>query len=422
MTSINKDFSTGFANRMFASVVGIFLLLAIMFLVFQYQRETEYKVDILHNRLQVINYQAEALWPDTMRTLPENTRLTVISADGTVLYDNVHRVDSMANHLNRKEVAQALRDGDGYDIQRNSMTLGDKFFYSATYFKEKNIVVRSALPYNGQLYKDLTIDKTFAFFILGITVVLCIVLFQIARRLALSEREKVEGEKQQLKRQLTQNAAHELKTPTASISAYLETLLADDSTLTDEQRRHFLERSYAQCQRMTNILSDMSALARMDSVQQLKEQKRIRLKDLVQTILDEVNIALRDADMTVNLNVSDITVYGDQSLIYSIFRNLIDNSIAYAGPSTSINVYAANMANGMVEIYVSDNGVGVPSQHLPHLCERFYRIDKGRSRKLGGTGLGLAIVRNAVLLHGGEIDMLPTPPHGLTVRFTLPAV
>ncbi|MCF0202419.1 MAG: histidine kinase [Bacteroidaceae bacterium] len=423
-----------FANRMFCSVVGIFLLLALMFLVFQYQRETAYKVDILHNRLQVVNHQIDQCWTDsTSPKLPsprkqdiqkieasvKGVRITVFSTDGKVLYDNVNTVSTMENHIDRQEIRQALQDGDGYDIKRNSQTMGEKFFYSATLFPKRGIIIRSALPYNSQLYKDLTIDKTFVFFIVAITIVLCLILYQIARRLALTEHLKVEDEKLQLKRQLTQNAAHELKTPTATISAYLETLL-NDPDIDEKNRRHFLERSYAQCQRMVNILSDMSALAKMDSIQTVKEHLRINLNELLQGIHDDVRQALDEAEMTLKINVSNSMALGDRSLIYSIFRNLIDNAIAYAGHGKSITVAATQINDHTLECFVSDNGVGVPPEHLPHLCERFYRIDKGRSRKLGGTGLGLAIVKNAIHLHGGEINLMQTPNGGLTVRFTLP--
>ena len=406
-------------------MVGIFLLLAIMFLVFQYQRETEYKVDILHNRLQVVNYQAEEAWPDTLSILPANCRLTVLSTDGKVLYDNEKPAAQMTNHIDRKEIKLALDKGTGYDIQRKSETVDEKFFYSATFFKEKGLIVRSALPYDSQLYKELTIDKTFVYFILGITIALCLVLYQIARRLALSERHRVEGEKQQLKRQLTQNAAHELKTPTASISVYIETML-NDPNLPEETRQHFLERSFVQCKRMTNILSDMSALAKMDAVEQVKEPMRIDARQLLEDISSDVQLALKEAQMEMKINLDNITILGDRSLIYSVFRNLVDNAIAYAGKGSEtdalrITVSATQINSEMVEFFVSDNGVGVPREHLPHLCERFYRIDKSRSRKLGGTGLGLAIVKNAILLHGGEIDLMPTPGGGLTVRLTLPA-
>ncbi|MCF0199957.1 MAG: ATP-binding protein, partial [Bacteroidales bacterium] len=213
--------------------------------------------------------------------------------------------------------------------------------------------------------------------------------------------------------------AHELKTPTASISAYLETML-NDETLSEENRRHFLERSYAQCQRMSNILSDMSALAQMDSVQQVKEPLRINIRELLQNIADEVRLDLEKSQMTLDIPSDDLFIIGDRSLVYSIFRNLIDNAIAYAGQGKHISIKVIPTNGEMAEFVVSDNGVGVPEEHLPHLCERFYRIDKGRSRKLGGTGLGLAIVKNAILLHGGEITLSATPGGGLSVRFSLP--
>ena len=420
---------------MFASVVGIFLLLAGMFLVFQYQRETEYKIDILNNRLQVINLSLALPSKDGnmidslvagkanyKHSTLSDVRLSIFDLEGNSLYDNESNVEEMDNHLNRREIRQALEKGSGYDIQRNSESLdGEQFFYSATLLKDRGVIVRSALHYNSQLYKDLTIDKTFVIFIIGITIVLCIILYQIAHRLALTESEKVENEKQQLKRQLTQNAAHELKTPTASISAYLETLLEDNGTLSEEKRHQFLERSFAQCKRMTNILSDMSALAKMDAIQQVKEPMLINIRELLDEIKDGVSHALEENNMTLTINVENLLVLGDRSLVYSIFRNLIDNAIAYAGEGKTIQITASRANSETAEFFVSDNGIGVQPIHIPHLCERFYRIDKGRSRKLGGTGLGLAIVKNAVLLHGGEINLFPTPNGGLTVRFTLPS-
>lgn len=117
-------------------------------------------------------------------------------------------------------------------------------------------------------------------------------------------------------------------------------------------------------------------------------------------------------------------VMGDTSLIYSIFRNLIDNVIAYAAGATKLKILCADVeeeGNRWYEFTVSDNGQGVEPQHLPHLFERFYRVDKGRSRKLGGTGLGLAIVKNAVAAHGGTTTAEMTPGGGLTIRFTLAA-
>lgn len=115
-------------------------------------------------------------------------------------------------------------------------------------------------------------------------------------------------------------------------------------------------------------------------------------------------------------------VVGDQSLIYSIFRNLIDNAVVYAIGASRLNISCAEIeteGRHFYEFMVSDNGIGVEPKHLDHLFERFYRVDKGRSRKLGGTGLGLAIVKNAVAVHGGQTAALTTPGGGLTIKFTL---
>ncbi|MCF0206709.1 MAG: hypothetical protein HUK15_04710, partial [Bacteroidales bacterium] len=166
----------------------------------------------------------------------------------------------------------------------------------------------------------------------------------------------------------------------------------------------------------------MSALAQMDSVQQIKEKMHIKVPELLNGIMEDVDIALKQAEMNVSIDVGDITVIGDKSLIYSIFRNLFDNAIAYAGQGKSIRIFVAQRDSEKAEFVFEDNGTGVPEEHIPHLCERFYRIDKGRSRKLGGTGLGLAIVKNAVLLHDGEISLSETKGGGLTVNFSLPII
>ena len=132
---------------------------------------------------------------------------------------------------------------------------------------------------------------------------------------------------------------------------------------------------------------------------------------------------MQDKGITPELHAPDhVEVWGDQSLLYSIFRNLIDNVIAYATGATHMRINCHEIkleGRHFYEFSVSDNGCGVAPQHLEHLFERFYRIDKGRSRKLGGTGLGLAIVKNAVAVHGGQVAAHPSPGGGLTVSFTL---
>ena len=230
-------------------------------------------------------------------------------------------------------------------------------------------------------------------------------------------REQAEKENQ-LRRELTQNISHELKTPVASILGYTETIL-DDPQMNNETQRQFIQRTHAQAQRLTALLQDISTLNRMDYAAHQLAMERTDVSEIVSDIVNETAIAVEKHHMTVHNDLpEDIIIQGNPSLIYSIFRNLIDNAINYAGEGTTIEIHAEPTTDGW-KFRLSDNGVGIAPEHLSRIFERFYRIDKGRSRSLGGTGLGLAIVKNAVLLHGGSITVRPADTGGLAFEFTL---
>lgn len=222
-----------------------------------------------------------------------------------------------------------------------------------------------------------------------------------------------------IKRQLTQNIAHELKTPVSSIQGYLETIVTNPS-IPPEKAKVFLERCYEQSNRLTRLLRDISVLTRMDEAADMMEMETIDISILVQSIINEVALELEEKNITVNNNLKEkIQIRGNHSLIYSIFRNLMDNSIAYAGNNIQITINCFRENDNLLYFSFSDNGVGINPEHLQRLFERFYRVDKGRSRKLGGTGLGLAIVKNAVLIHGGTIFAKRVQEGGLEFIFTL---
>lgn len=228
-----------------------------------------------------------------------------------------------------------------------------------------------------------------------------------------------EEEQSRLKRQLTQNIAHELKTPVSSIQGYLETMITADN-LPPEKRNTFLERCYAQSNRLSRLLRDISVLTRMDEAANLIDMERVDVSVLVQNIVNEVALEIEDKQVTVvNALKPGIQLRGNYSLLYSIFRNLTDNALAYAGSNFYLNISMFREDDQFYYFSFSDTGVGVPPEHLNRLFERFYRVDKGRSRKLGGTGLGLAIVKNAVLIHGGTISAKNRAGGGLEFVFTL---
>jgi signal transduction histidine kinase len=394
----------------------------------------------------------------------KDLRVTLITDKGKVLFDNVHKnYRNMSNHSNRPEVRQALATGSSSTVERESKTLNHEYFYSATYFPSEHLIIRSALPHNNDLAKTLRTNRLYLWFALVILIILTTFLYRFMSRLnanvdklrtfayraehnesldvedlaafpddelgEIAERiikmyknlRSTRREQDILKRQLTQNVAHELKTPVASIQGYLETIL-DNPKIDEPTKEQFLTRCYAQSQRLTSLLHDISTLNRLDDASsEMFDFESVDISQMVKDIQKETALSLEKHKMTFDDKLPDhITVKGNRSLLYSIFRNLTDNAISYAGENTTIIVKGEQQENKWHFIF-KDNGVGVPVEHLARLFERFYRVDKGRSRKMGGTGLGLAIVKNAVLLHGGSIRVKNNPEGGLRFDFTIKA-
>lgn len=265
---------------------------------------------------------------------------------------------------------------------------------------------------------DEVSDWHLLLFSLAVMAVLAFLLFRYARRMdERISREQAEKENR-MRRELTQNIAHELKTPVASILGYTETIL-DNPAISDDMSRQFIVRTHSQAQRLTALLQDISTLNKMDYAPDLLKMERVDVSALFADIVQETSLAIDARQMTLrNYLPQDIIVQGNPSLLYSIFRNLVDNAVSYAGQGSVVEVSAVEQPSHW-RFTFKDNGIGIPAEHLPRIFERFYRIDKGRSRDMGGTGLGLAIVKNAVLLHGGNIAISNAEPSGLKFEFTL---
>lgn len=251
-----------------------------------------------------------------------------------------------------------------------------------------------------------------------IFIVECIIFQDLSFEISINDVTQ-EEEQIRLKRQLTQNIAHELKTPVSSIQGYLETIVNNES-IPREKLVTFLERCYAQSNRLSRLLRDISVLTRMDEAANMIDMEKVDVSMLVANIVNEVSLELEEKQITVvNSLKPKIQLRGNYSLLYSIFRNLMDNAIAYAGTNIYIHISCFREDENYYYFSFADTGVGVQPEHLNRLFERFYRVDKGRSRKLGGTGLGLAIVKNAVLIHGGTISAKNNQGGGLEFVFTL---
>lgn len=579
-----------FSQKLFFLVIILFIAFSTCFMIFQYRREKVFKSELLNTQLQDYNSRLydfindnRSLNTDTLQRyvithMIPNLRVTLIKSSGTVIYDNVEKNwKQFKNHSSRKEVEDALIYGSGYSIRRHSESLnGEEFFYSAKYYPNKQLIIRSALPYNLSLSEHLKADSGYIWFTLIISLLLIMLFYRFTYKLGMSitklqqfalkadrnepidieilqtfpknelgeisqhiikiykrlhrakealyiEREKLishlqtsheglgvftkerkeilvnnlftqyaniisdrnlssteevftipelkpinefltknesnlskeekrislhlhknarsfsveciifqdmsfeisinditqEEEQARLKRQLTQNIAHELKTPVSSIQGYIETLI-NNPNISHEMMQTFLQRSYAQSNRLTFLLRDISVLTRMDEAPDMVSKESLNLSKLIENMLSEVALNLEEKKIQVNNLLSpNMIIVGNSSLLYSIFRNLTDNAIAYAGMGIQITINCFREDDKFYYFSFSDTGVGVAEEHLNRLFERFYRVDKGRSRKLGGTGLGLAIVKNAVLFHGGTIFAKNIPGGGLEFVFTL---
>lgn len=265
----------------------------------------------------------------------------------------------------------------------------------------------------GEKRMSVTINKNGRTFIVE-----CIIFQDASFEISINDVTQ-EEEQVRLKRQLTQNIAHELKTPVSSIQGYLETIVSNEN-IPREKINVFLERCYAQSNRLSRLLRDISVLTRMDEAANMIDMERVDISVLVGNIINEVSLELDEKHITViNSLKKSIQIKGNYSLLYSIFRNLMDNAIAYAGNNIQIHINCFREDEKFYYFSFADTGVGVSPEHLNRLFERFYRVDKGRSRKLGGTGLGLAIVKNAVILHGGNISAKNSQGGGLEFVFTL---
>lgn len=461
-------------------MLGYSILLVGCFIVFQYNREKEFKAEEMNTRLQIINTYllTELEKGKDIREISladfhpfENVRLSVISDDGTVIYDN--SMDSVPgrNHLNREEIRQALKSNSGYTVRRHSESTGGYYFYSATKGNGRYIV-RTAVPYSISLVTLLKPDIRFMWIMGIVALIMCVLGYYATRRVGqhimrlnrfaervesgnpISDTEPFpndelgaisshivrlyvrlqqahidrdrehkaalyeQQEKERIKKQLTNNINHELKTPVASIKICIETLLAH-TDLSKEKRDLFLQRCLSNTERLQRLLADVSLITRMDDGSASIVKQAVNLSDLIGTAVAEHQMIAESKGIVIeNEVVRALPMSGNPSLLEAVFNNLIDNAIAYSG-CTIIKIRLLHEDEKKITLSVADNGTGIADEHLPKLFERFYRIDKGRSRAAGGTGLGLAIVKNAVMLHDGSISVENINSGGLSFRIVL---
>lgn len=222
-----------------------------------------------------------------------------------------------------------------------------------------------------------------------------------------------------MKQQLTSNIAHELKTPLASIKGYLETML-ENQPIAEEKQKYFLEKAFLQSQRLTDLINDVSLLTNIEDAGELFRFKKTELKSLIDEVYQNFANRINEKNISFTAVIPEnAVVVGNESLLFSVFQNLVENSINYGGMGISILIRVYHEDDKYYYFSYTDTGAGIPDEHLPRIFERFYRVDHGRTREAGGTGLGLAIVKNAVQLHKGDISVRNRETGGVEFLFTL---
>lgn len=410
-------------KKLWISLFAVLSVFAAVLIGMELVSERNYKKSILSSKLEgftsVIaesNNSESTDYESITRLLPDSIRVSVISTDGEILYDSYRKDGKFDNHLNRPEIADCLNYGHGSYI-RYSETSGLEYLYYAKRYKD--IIVRCALPFelNHQLF--LLPDRVILISIGILFTIMLLIVYGIAKRIN-KEADHITKEKlQKQKRQMTNNIAHELRTPVTSIRGYLETITANPQ-MADDKKNLFIERAYRQTIRLSDLIRDISLITKIEEAPEKLEKQYLGIRKIVDEILDEFDNQIKANNVKVENKIPELmSITGNQSLIYAIFKNLIENSLRHGGENITIRLEGSTQADGFAHFIYSDNGKGVAPKHLERIFERFYRIFDTDNKNKEGSGLGLSIVRNAVAFHNGKISAVSNNGCGLRFDFTL---
>lgn len=451
--------------------IGILLLaLAISSAISYYfvgKKMLENNITNMIDTIQVVDYSlnnADDLQGELRRlhknTLADNARITIIGIDGTVIADTTKDIGTLENHNFRKEVLIARRDGIGYST-RYSDTLKENMLYVAFMSKSSDYVIRMAVPYTG-IFDYMKI--LFPMLLLGVSIagLIAIVIavrfagtitqplneismelikvngnnldvnfkqYQYEELNIISDSttklyqevrehlEKIEFEKK-VRQEFFSNASHELKTPITSIKGYAE--LLDQGFVKDEAtRRDFIERILKETDNMTNLINDILMISRLETKEAHVTLSMVCINPLVDEIFESLEPIAAEYQIYLEKECESITIEMGAKQLRELLMNLIYNGIMYNHPGGKVEVCIFQEKENLV-IKVSDDGMGISPEVQERVFQRFYRVDKGRSKKMGGTGLGLSIVKHIVEFYNGSITLDSQIGKGSTFLVCIP--
>ena len=367
---------------------------------------------------------------DKLKNLDTKNRITVIDESGNVFFDNIFEPSTLKNHSDRKDFTLAMQNGSVM-ISRLSETKAKKYLYYAKKLPDGN-VLRLACSQHSVWTLIYGMGWIFAVLFL-IAVIVSAVSARIAskriveplnridlenpdeksvyeelkpfiKRIIRENEEKSQREK--MRQEFSANVSHELKTPLTSILGFAELLkdgISDEKTVQD-----FSTTIYDETTRMIKLVSDIIKLSRLDEKSIELEKEEVSLKEVALDALDSLKTVASKKDIKVEITGEDGVIFAVRPVIYEMVYNLIENGIKYnkAGGHVKVNVSTSDDDNDSnICLTVKDNGIGIPKNQINRIFERFYRVDKRRSKKTGGTGLGLSIVKHAAKYHNASVSV-----------------
>lgn len=408
-----------YRNKLTITISVIFVIFAFITVNLGLVSEDGYRKAIIRSRLE--SYADMVEKSDTasagilLKYLPDSLRVTVLGMDGSVLMDTDMPASKMENHLQRPEIKACLKHGSGSAIRR-SATSDKKYFYFAKSYDGK-VIVRVAQLFEVNLGKFFRTDWMLILSIFFLLVIALITLFFLSDRYERKEAEKASRETRRLKHEMTGNISHELKTPVSSIQGYLETIV-NHPELSEDKKQLFIERSYLQALRLSDMIKDISLITKLEEAPEQFKIGPVNIRTVFDEVAEEMTPQLEEHGIRLDNQLPPVCIRGNYHLVYSIFRNLVENTSKYAGDGCTVTA-SCTVDGSTYGIDYHDNGRGVDESNLEKIFERFFRLDADRAKPVGGSGLGLSIVRNAVFFHHGSIHAYCVPGGGLGFSFTL---
>ena len=368
-------------------------------------------------------------------------RITWIKTDGSVIYDSAADTSSMTNHLEREEIQQAIEKGYG-ESSRYSNTMLQQYIYVAEKLNDDTII-RLSTTQNSIWYMLIKVFYPIYIVMLLAIILSVVIAFRLSKKIVeplnnmniedpksvecykelepLLERlnyqqiqlkkDKEELEKNSRYRQeFTANVSHELKTPLHVISGYSE--LIKNGMVQNEDIKQFAETIYNESRRMSNLVEDILELSKLDTGVVDSKKEKIDIYILCQNVLDSLQSVADEKNISLKLRGSSCNLMGIPNILYGIIYNICDNAIKYNKQNGSVTVEINNNVDLHPQVIISDTGIGIAKEALERIFERFYRVDKSRSREMGGTGLGLSIVKHGLMIHKATINVESTLKEG----------